>query len=341
MIIPFYDKKPILLSREKFRESVFERDSGKCVFCNSDGVDAHHIMERRLFPDGGYYIENGITVCEICHLRCESTEISVEEARAAAAIKIVVLPPHLYRDQRYDKWGNPILETGFRLPGELADDESVRKILHETVIFDQRLKYPRTYHLPWSNPTKDDRFIEDVSFFEGKEVVVTEKMDGENTTLYPFGLHARSVDSGNHPSRTWVKKFWANISGDIPEGMRICGENVFAKHSIQYESLDSYFLGFSIWEGLRCLSWDETQEWFQLLEIKSVPVLFEGIYDPDFHKSWKENDQKEGYVLRVKDEFRMKDFKKCVAKYVRKNHVQSSSHWSHERIVENKMKEGE
>lgn len=36
-------------------------------------------------------------------------------------------------------------------------------------------------------------------------VVITEKMDGENTTLYRDGLHARSLDSRHHPSRNWVK----------------------------------------------------------------------------------------------------------------------------------------
>lgn len=43
----------MLLSRDKFRQSVFDRDSHKCVICG-DGpevgvfIDAHHILERRL-----------------------------------------------------------------------------------------------------------------------------------------------------------------------------------------------------------------------------------------------------------------------------------------------------
>lgn len=108
-----------------------------------------------------------------------------------------------------------------------------------------RTKYPRTPHLPWSQGiTPDDVKNTSVDCFMGKEVVVTEKMDGENTSLYRDGLHARSIDSNNHPSRNWVKSFWATKMHDLPEGFRICGKNLYAQHSIPYTSLRSYFLLF-------------------------------------------------------------------------------------------------
>ena len=54
-----------------------------------------------------------------------------------------------------------------------------------------RIKYPRTPHLPWSlGATNDDVKQRDLSHFVGKQVVVTEKMDGENTTLYNDYIHA-------------------------------------------------------------------------------------------------------------------------------------------------------
>src|SRR4051812_35909854 len=99
----------MLRTREQFREAVFKRDGYKCVFCDDLAVDAHHIIERRLFPDGGYYLENGISVCAKHHLACERTDITVEAARSAAGIKKVVLPLHFYDDQVYDKWGNIVL----------------------------------------------------------------------------------------------------------------------------------------------------------------------------------------------------------------------------------------
>jgi hypothetical protein len=53
----------ILLTRDNFRNSVFERDKHLCVICKEPAVDAHHILERRLFPDEGYYIDNGASLC--------------------------------------------------------------------------------------------------------------------------------------------------------------------------------------------------------------------------------------------------------------------------------------
>ncbi len=73
-----------LLTRDQFRESVFERDNYQCVVCQSPAQDAHHILERRLFPDGGYYMNNGVSVCGPCHIKCEETTISCETVREAA-----------------------------------------------------------------------------------------------------------------------------------------------------------------------------------------------------------------------------------------------------------------
>lgn len=67
-------------------------------------------------------------------------------------------------------------------------------------------KYPRTYHLPWSKScTDDDKVLQNINHFIGKEVIVTEKLDGENTSCYKDHIHARSIDSNNHPSRNWLK----------------------------------------------------------------------------------------------------------------------------------------
>lgn len=69
-----------------------------------------------------------------------------------------------------------------------------------------KMKYPRTMHLPWSRGyTDDDKILRATDHFAGQEVVITEKMDGENTTMYPDFIHARSLDSKDHPSRHYVK----------------------------------------------------------------------------------------------------------------------------------------
>lgn len=213
----------------------------------------------------------------------------------------------------------------------------------ESRLFPDWVKYPRTYHLPWSDGVgKSDRVLSSISIFEGKEVVVTEKMDGENTSLYNDYIHARSLDSAGNATRAWVKGFWATIRQDIPKGWRVCGENLYAKHSIKYENLNSYFLGFSIWDSNNyCLDWDTTQDWFNLLGIKAVPVLYRGIFNERSIKDLynpQDYESKEGYVIRVSGRFHYREFNKSVAKYVRKDHVKTSKHWVKESVTINGLK---
>lgn len=206
-----------------------------------------------------------------------------------------------------------------------------------------RFKYPRTYHVPWSRGTSDDKSLKTMDHFHGKRVIVTEKMDGENTSIYCNAIHARSLDSADHPSRTWVKQLQGNISHLIPNGWRICGENLFAKHSIHYNNLKSYFYCFSIWnEDNFCLNWEDTEDFSELLGLETVPVLYDGIYDEKLIKSlWnKDNyDTMEGYVIRVFDSFDYSEFILNVAKFVRPKHVQTSEHWMHSEMIKNELGE--
>lgn len=332
-----------LLTRDQFRNATFERDKHLCVMCKiNPAVDAHHIMERRLFDNGGYYLENGASVCGQCHMKCETTEYSVEDVRIACNIQRPCLPPHLYEDQPYDKWGNPILPNKQRVRGELFFDESVQKVLKDVLpLFTHYVKYPRTYHLPWTRSmTKDDRMVESLDHFIGQRVIVTEKMDGENTSFYSDYIHARSIDSRDHISQHWVKNFWNNIKHEIPSDWRICGENLFAQHSIAYKQLVSYFQGFSIWnEKNECLSWDDTLLYFEVLNIPPVRVLYDGIFDQNHIMSlWSQDnwEHSEGYVLRVADSFGYGQFRKKVAKFVRNDHVTTvKHHWRSQPVEQN------
>jgi hypothetical protein len=206
-----------------------------------------------------------------------------------------------------------------------------------------KVKYPRTYHLPFSpGKTSDDKSLKNMNHLFGKEVIVTEKMDGENTSLYFDGFHARSLDSRHHPSRNWVKNFHSQIKHDIPHGWRICGENLYAQHSLAYDNLSSYFLGFSIWnENNVCLSWDDTLDFFRILEIEPVKTLYRGLYSDEVIQDIIKNldlTTQEGFVVRLTNSFAFRDFSKSVAKWVRKNHVQTSEHWSNSEIIPNKLK---
>lgn len=201
-----------------------------------------------------------------------------------------------------------------------------------------KVKYPRTLHLPYSlSKTSDDKTLKSDAIFQGKEVVVTEKMDGENSTLYKEYYHARSLDSSYHESRSWLQNFHSQISYKFKENERICGENLYAKHSIFYEKLESYFYAFSIWEDSLCLNWDSTEARLKELGIVSVPVLYRGVYDKEKILS-SFNDKMEGFVVRLASSFQYNNFSKSVAKFVRKDHVQTDNHWMHQSIKPNKLK---
>ena len=62
--------------RTAFSSAVFERDNHTCVMCGNKPkhgkLDAHHITNRNDMPNGGYVIENGISLCEICHKIAET-----------------------------------------------------------------------------------------------------------------------------------------------------------------------------------------------------------------------------------------------------------------------------
>jgi hypothetical protein len=323
-------KTSALLVRDDFRNGVFARDKHTCVFCSAPAKDAHHIMERRLFTalheKGGYFLDNGISVCEEHHLACERTDISTEEAREAAGIKKVILPEHLYEDQVYDKWGNIIMPNGRRLIGELFFDGSVQAIIKGHLSeFSHHVKAPRTWHVPWSpgmNP--DDRVLPNMNAFMTEHCTMTRKMDGGNTSLYADHMHGRALDGRDHPQMHWVKRFWSTIAHDIPERWRVVGENLYAQHSIRYEDLPSYFLGFQMWDDRNdCLSVDETNEWFKLLGITPVETLWEGYYDANAIRAIERKmdfGKDEGYVLRVSRKFSYSEYKTCVGKFVRGGH---------------------
>lgn len=69
--------------RENFREAVFKRDGFKCRKCGRKQtevkLDAHHITNREAIPNGGYVVENGISLCDCeggCHMKAEQFYIS-------------------------------------------------------------------------------------------------------------------------------------------------------------------------------------------------------------------------------------------------------------------------
>lgn len=310
------------LTRQEFKNEVFKRENYKCAMCDKAAVDAHHIVDRGCYPDGGYYVDNGVALCAAHHVDAEKGLITCTELREAAGIQCVVLPDNLDPRILYNKWGRPLSKNK----------------LH---------KYPKIWHLPWSRSldTHDRVFTdEDVeSFFEGREVVITEKLDGENTNMYNDHIHARSMDSGHHVSRSWVKALHASIKHEIPDNWRVCGENVYAKHSILYHGLPTAFFVFGVYdENNTCLSWEDTKYFAEILGLACVPVLEDNkLFQRSIHEevytgeSTFNRSEQEGYVVRLKGQINWTQHCISYAKFVRPNHVRTDKNWMTQPMIKN------
>lgn len=105
-----------LLSRTAFEHWVLKRTNGQCVFCGAPAADAHH-------------------------WDCETTSLSVAQARGAAGIERGALPPGFLQEATDDKWGNRCWPSGLRSWGPLEHDTGARKALAQGAM------------MPWMMPS--------------------------------------------------------------------------------------------------------------------------------------------------------------------------------------------
>lgn len=224
-----------------------------------------------------------------------------------------------------------------------------------------KYKYGRTYHLPWTaHKTTDDKIWDEdelVKAFSGKEIIITEKMDGENTTVYDDGtFHARSIDGRHHPSRNRMVGIAKGIGAKLPRGWRVSGENVYAQHSIAYTNLPDYFMAFGVYdENNFCLDWDTTEYVAKDLGLTLVPRIWRGDWDHFYvnhadmtrfimSNDWLSQNEHEikgdieGYVVRTVEGFHFDDLGSHCGKYVRFGHVQTDEHWMHKAVIPNGLR---
>lgn len=236
----------------------------------------------------------------------------------------------------------------------------------------------KTFHLPfspgtdstdrknwrwWDNITKgvkegeykDEKGFEDVLPQEPiREIVVTEKLDGQGNQFSPYGLFARSVGAPSElPWDRTLRQKWALIKNDLADfGIEIFGENMYACHSIEYLKLEHDFYCFAVRQDDKWLSWEEVKYYAELFDFPTVPVLDQfKVVDKwqneqdcqkyvedickapstmgsiDFHT--KELCTMEGIVFRNIEGYHVNNFVQNLFKWVRPDHVQpGADHWS-------------
>lgn len=206
-------------------------------------------------------------------------------------------------------------------------------------------KYPRTYHLPWSpGTTSDDRKLSGNWFdaYRGKEIVISEKCDGENLAINHYDCFARSHGA---PTRSpWSRNIWDKdgllwqVKDKIGETETVYGENLFGEHSIHYDRLTAYWHIFAVTNGVVWYSWDDVKLVAEILKQPTVPELWRGVIESEdqlrvlvdkfVNEPSKYGEKREGVVIRIADEFPIDEFSTHVCKWVRPNHVQTDEHWT-------------
>lgn len=199
------------------------------------------------------------------------------------------------------------------------------------------LKYHRTYHLPWSHLHSDDKAFPDLRRFNGEDVVVLEKLDGENTSIYSDGyMHARSLDSAHNMTRDWIKRLSSVLRFDIPSGWRFVFENVAYYHSIHYRNLEGFAYLLSIWDENNVrIPYDDMLEYANLLDLPTPKVLYRGQFDETKLREISDTmdlTASEGYVVTVTRAVKHDEINGCIAKFVRDDHCQPNKdgkveHW--------------
>ena len=199
-------------------------------------------------------------------------------------------------------------------------------------------RYPRTPCWPWSpSRPRGDRATKDPEGFIRREIVITEKLDGSNTTLRNGDALTRSGTRAA-PWLAMARKHHAWKLAGLDE--IIYGEDLYGVHTITYAPMREHqtFRAFALLRGNSLVSQDELVEIASSLEIPTVPMIFRGEFptvndlDEFIQQAHLEpsalGTDREGLVLRTAGEFSLDDFAQNVCKSVRADHVQTGEHWS-------------
>jgi ATP-dependent RNA circularization protein (DNA/RNA ligase family) len=150
-------------------------------------------------------------------------------------------------------------------------------------------KYPRTHHVEGSRLQPGDEDLAQVPFsaLAGRHLVVEEKLDGANAALSfdasgRLWLQSRGhfLTGGARERHFNLFKQWANenaaaLHAALGARYVLYGEWLYAKHTIFYDRLTSWFLEFDLLEieTGRFLSTERRRALLAGAPVASVPVL--------------------------------------------------------------------
>lgn len=219
-------------------------------------------------------------------------------------------------------------------------------------------RFPRTPHLSWLGQGKprDDKVmseVERITFLAG-EVVVEEKVDGANVglALGPDGRvrvqnRGAFLGPGAHPQFeplwAWLSARETLIAGALGDALVLFGEWCYAVHSIRYDHLPDWLLGFDVFDRASGRFWSTARRdgFFEQLGIAGVPRLARGRFNESSLVGLLAASHSrlgaalgEGIYLRREDEFWLIDRAKLVRPEVARS---MTDHWFHRPLQRNRV----
>ncbi len=154
-------------------------------------------------------------------------------------------------------------------------------------------RFPHTPHLLWlgGTPPRVDKVLspEEVAEFLGSEVVVEEKVDGANVGFSldvagdvqvqnRGGYIGRSAHPQFQPLWPWLDTRRQRLADFLKPNLILFGEWCFAVHTVRYECLPDWFLGFDVYDcgAGRFWSAPRRDRFLKELDVFAVPSVAHG-----------------------------------------------------------------
>lgn len=219
-------------------------------------------------------------------------------------------------------------------------------------------KFPSTPHLTLlgTNSVRDDKVFSknEMDGFLEHELMIEEKMDGANLGIsFDSSGNLNLQNRGSYLLKPYSGQ-WKRLVGWLPFKLEfifdclqdryiLFGEWCFARHSVWYNNLPDWFLGFDIFDKQagRFLSCKKRDKMFKRMNIFPIPLIGSGCFTLKelkefFRKSVFSNTSAEGIYLRYDKGAWLEDR----AKLVRPEFIQAiETHWSGKGIIPNKLKD--
>jgi ATP-dependent RNA circularization protein (DNA/RNA ligase family) len=217
-------------------------------------------------------------------------------------------------------------------------------------------KFPSTPHLAalGGNRIRNDKVLSRVNrnAFLKNRLIVEEKIDGANLGISFNGqgnliLQNRGSILSQPYSGQWTKLDWwlpprlEILFDHLHDRYILFGEWCFAKHSLGYDRLPDYYLGFDLFDktSKQFFPFDLRNQMFERMNISSVPFIKRGAFsllqlERLMGNSRFSDDPAEGIYLRHDGDNWLKQRAKLVkAKFIQTIDV----HWSRKTITQNQI----